>query len=124
MNIRVAREWIDKCQLSAPVIGEASQMRNDERHGRIFGGEQIDHGNLADDVVKNRQRERSRYLAYFARNARIVSMQFDSYEAVVFNGSSNKIEDSAAVSFGMDKRKSVKAIRPAGHDLRNFAVCL
>src|SRR5712671_5508733 len=49
-------------------------------------------------------------------------MNFDPHETVILNGSVNKVEDSAAVPFGVHERKSIESIRPAIHDRRYLAV--
>ena len=80
-NIPVPDQMVDQRALRPPIVGETSEMRNDERHVGIFVGKDFGGRNLAHDIVQDWQPVTARGFADFARYARVVAMNLDADES-------------------------------------------
>jgi hypothetical protein len=71
VHVQVADEMVDEGKLGAPVVSEAAQVRDDERHVRVVAGQEFDDGDLAHHVVQHRQPEPPRRLAHLPGDVRV-----------------------------------------------------
>jgi hypothetical protein len=61
VDVGVAHQVIDQCQLRTPIVGKAAKMRDDEGDIRILHRQEFDGGDFADRVAENREREGARH---------------------------------------------------------------
>src|SRR5580692_75841 len=74
MYPRMAREQVDDSLLRAPVVGETTQMRDDEVDVRIRTREHVDDISLPGDIDEQRNAVATGRLAHFARRHAVVSV--------------------------------------------------
>ena len=106
----MAHQVVDQSVLGAPVVGEASHVRDDERHVGILGGDELDDRDFADRIVEHRYRKGARDLADLARQPRVVAMHLDADETILLDRGLHQISHPAAIPGGMDKGKAIEAV--------------
>ena len=121
-NIGMPHEMIDKRGLRPPIVGEAAEVRDDERDVGIFLGQDFRHGNLAHHVIEDGNAVAAPCGADFARDPGVVAMDLDAHEAEFAHRLPHHGIDAALVGQRMNERKTEEAAGIARDDLRQLPV--
>src|SRR5262245_35806282 len=99
-------EMIDQAKLRPPIIGEAPQVRDDERDIGIFAGQQFTHPNLAHHVIKDGQTISPRRLTDLPRDPRVIAVDLNPHEPMLLDRFAHQLQYSPTVALRMDKREA------------------
>src|SRR5438309_146726 len=91
-------------------------MRNDEGNVRVFGGDQLNHGDFAHDIANHGQGKLAGGLADFARDARVAMMNLDAAKSELFLSLAHKCTNTSPISRRVDERETKEPVRPTRHD--------
>jgi hypothetical protein len=115
-------EHVDQHPLSPPVVGEAAQMRDHERHPRVLGRDQLDGGRLPHHVVQHGQPERLRHLAHLPGYPGVVPVHLDTAGTPAGHRLGDNVADPAQVPGGIHHGVPGEARGLAGHDAANLRI--
>src|SRR5262249_37394072 len=121
-DIGVAYEMIDERGLCAPIVGEASEVRDNECDVGIFFGQHFRHGHLAHHVIEDWHAIAARGFANFARDPAVVTVELDAYEPEIADALADDGIDAPLVGKRMKKGEAEKPLGIARNDSGDLSV--
>jgi hypothetical protein len=123
VDVVMSYQLIDQSAVSAPVVRETAEMRDDEVDIGILGREQFDDGDLTHDVIENRNTMSAGSEADLAGDPRVVLMNLDAATVQLGNRFVHHSANATGVAHWVHHREGEKALRCPRDDLGDLAIC-